>query len=60
MHGYSMNINILFYVTLVMGNGFYERGKRKVEMFLDILSDFDIPWTTKVRTNSSIRETVHV
>jgi hypothetical protein len=26
-------------------------------MFLDILSDFDVLWTTKERTNSSIVET---
>jgi len=30
-------------------------------MFLDILSDFDILWTTKEgRTDSSIVETMHV
>jgi len=27
---------------------------------LDILSDFDVLWTTKVRTDNSIVETVHV
>jgi len=29
-------------------------------MLLDILSDFDILWTTKERTDSSIVETTHV
>jgi len=29
-------------------------------MFLDILSDFDVLWTTKERTYSSTEETIHV
>jgi len=29
-------------------------------MFLDILSDFDILWSTKERTDNSIVKTIHV
>jgi hypothetical protein len=29
-------------------------------MLLDILSDFDILWTTKEKTDSNILETIHV
>jgi hypothetical protein len=37
---------------------FYERGKRKAKMFLDILSDFGILWATKERRESSIMGTI--
>jgi hypothetical protein len=37
MYGYSLNINMLFYITRVKGYGFYERGKRQADMFLGIM-----------------------
>jgi hypothetical protein len=40
------------------GCGFYERGKKKAKMMVDILSNFDVLCTTKLKTDISIMETV--
>jgi hypothetical protein len=33
MYGYSLNTNILFYITRVRWYGFYERGRDKLSCF---------------------------
>jgi len=42
------------------GCGFYERGRDKLKVLLNILSNFDVFWTTKERTGNSIVESIRV
>jgi hypothetical protein len=52
---------IVLYNKVEGGMDFMKGGKRYAEMFLGILSDFDVSWTTKKKKDSSsIVETVHV
>jgi hypothetical protein len=63
MYGYFLNTNICISLHNKGKGGcidFMIWGKRQAEMFWEILSDFDVLWTTKERTDSSIVEIIHV